>query len=308
MYAGEYATASVLQNQILSDLNLATVQVGSTDSSGSPKIYDNFGALVGINKIFGQDFDKYDPVSGYLSYRMSLALYLRAFLWGGTVRALNIVGAAVSGVNPIVVMSQEEKSGWKLKTVEAVITGIFPSHLLLDHDIPRIGRIVYVDDTTPYHIGQTIVISWSKLGTNTKLRSNQWDYNGSDVHVFLTAAADTPSVEALMKSAINNVVPARVAPRVFFHHDYVAYRPVETGSINQYLEVDPVYGYVTNSQQLPLTGVQYTTQVLTLPAGYQTLDWWFDWLTLELDDVQKPIPNRPPEQILQPTAIRAQDL
>lgn len=284
MYAIEFASGSVETNRVLRDLYINTVRPDPIDDTSQTKMFDNFGSLVGINKIFAQDTITFNTGSILQSYRSALALYMRSYLWGSTERGLDLIGGALDGVAPIVISPQVVTHGWKLTTLYGKITATFPHYIVLDRELGRYGNIFYVGDESVFTVGNLAALSFSKLDYNTYLRGEKWFYAGDELYFFGASGSLTTSVRSLVETAVLAVEPARVKPRVNFLYDFVYYRPTESiGQIDDYLSVFDDRRYVYNVQSTPLYGSVYDTGVLELPSGYQSLDWWYDWLAFEIN-------------------------
>ena len=282
MYACEYATGAVELLQMQNDLNVDYVREVPVDRSGVSKAYDNFGVLVGMSKLPGQNFNTYNNTNIWQSYRNTLAFLIQAQLNGSTDLGVSTVGAAMTGVHPIMITPLTESYGWRLTTYSGSITAIGPTILVVDPPFGRYGKVFYVDDEALFQVGGTATLSYSKLNRNTILKGEEWFYDGTELHVFAKSESVTSDVMGMIDLAIHRVLPSYIKPRIFYHPDFVYTRFAAGNGYD--LGYNSAREYVYNTRETSATGAILDSSILELPVTFCDRDWWYDWLTVELNN------------------------
>jgi hypothetical protein len=136
-------------------------------------------------------------------------------------------------------------------------------------------------------IGSGFYISYSKLGTNTKLRSKQSAYSSMEA-TFYTASSSTGSsgfINSLITSA-QHVLKADQSLRITLSDKFAYYRPQSGTSsiiINDVHALSPT-GYLYNYNSTGATGSQWESAVIQMPPYYQSYDWFMDWMVVRAND------------------------
>ena len=109
-------------------------------------MYDNFGAVVGVNKYFNQDYDTYTAGTvDLMPYRQELRfLYLASFA-GSTDAGLQLAGQAFTGIAPLFFQELDNYPGWTLGKYAGSVLAVGNNFIVIDQNIPSIGCILPVD-------------------------------------------------------------------------------------------------------------------------------------------------------------------
>ena len=303
MYAQQFASASTDINQLLNDLYVTDVRTTPVNTSRTTsKMFDNFGSVLGVSKLFEQSYDQFNSVSVLQPYRQTLRLLTEAYLAGTTEEGLARVGHAFSGIAPLIVQPLVQYPGWALSTTTGSVKGVGPGFIVTDTDVPRIGHVLPA--TGSFAVNDQFAVSWSRLGTNTFIRDSVNTYSGLDIYIFSTASV-VGSYGASIEQAFRKVVKADVNPRLFFSRDFSYYRP-QTGSVavsvTNVLSLSSA-GYMYNSAPTSVTGAVFVGDVMQLPNTLYPIydeamydidvydsyvntipDWYYDWLVLIRND------------------------
>ena len=222
MLGNELASASVEAGQVIADLSLATVRTSPVANQSTSKIYDNFGSLVGTDKFFDQDYETFTSVSAdMMSYRQELRLLFASYFAGSSYEGIQLAGRAFTGIAPLLINSTTNYPGWVLKRYSGSVVAVGTNFVVLDQVIPRIGRIIETPSASVFSPGMRYVLSYTKLGTNTIVRSEESVYNGSNVFIYTNTTND--SFKATMEKAITKAFRADIIPRFFYSSHYVGY-------------------------------------------------------------------------------------
>lgn len=225
-YGEQLASASAETRQTFLDLSIAGVRAESGYGRSASKMYDNFGALSGIEKLYDQDYDVFDDDLVLQSYRQELRLLMVSHLHGTTKEAIYNASRAFTGIKPHVTNPVEDRIGWQLTTYYNTISEVTDEFIVLSNPILRIGNVVYLRDTSAYTVGESIILSYSILGVNTILVDDKDYYSG--LRLVVPASLDM-SVDVSFKSniekAINTVLRADIKTRVTYSNNFVYDRP-----------------------------------------------------------------------------------
>ena len=282
MYGQELYSASVEENQVFSDLFINTARSVPIDNRTTSKIYDNFGRLVGVGKQALQDFTHFTTGSlATESYRQQLRLLYEAAQAGTTYVGLQKVGQSYSGISPLFAPVLTQNSGWVLTTYTGSVVAAGDGFIQVDSYLPRIGNILPTNGLT-FNSGDSYIVSWSKLGTNTKLVGAKDLYSGIRIWVYNspTASIEGGSLRMSEESAITHNLRADMDPLFFYPgsasvaspFNYMAYyRPdnVLAGgttavTIDGTFLVSP-FGYLVNHAPTAATGSEFVGDVVRLP-------------------------------------------
>ncbi len=294
MYAGELKNLQTEIDTTYRDLSIEQCRIEVLEGRSTTKLYDNFGTMLGVNRLYYQDYSTFRSSYGLMPYRQELKQLSQAFLGGTSTEALSRVGYGFTGVSPIVGELAKIYNGWTLTAPTGSILGIHDGFIELDRSIPRLGKIIPCYDTSLFEVGDIIVISYSKLGTNTIIRSKSHAFSTLDVEFFAYASMSVnTSFSSAVETTIDKVIKADQDIRISYNSNYVYYRPVNDDNIDQlasgavaidnYLSLSPE-GYLYNHARIPGEGVSFETDVLVLPSGSNYLDWYFDFFTVSRNE------------------------
>jgi len=284
MYADQLSSASIELKQMYNDNFIEDVRITPITDQTTTKIYDNFGSVIGIDKLFNQDYDFYSTAFVMQSYRQQLRLLVEAYLSATGIEGLWRVGHAYTGVAPIVTNPVQAYTGWALISITGSVAASGSGFTVSDQYVPHVGYVLPASVTT-LDPGDTYLISYSKLGYNTTLYSGEDTFSGMDVIVYGSASVSS-SFQSSIERSIEKVLKADQRARVTYSSNFAYYRPQSgTGSSG----IDNVFslsdtGYLYNSGQTAHSGSIFTGSVVQLPAGYGDYDWYYDWLVLSRND------------------------
>jgi hypothetical protein len=307
MYGDQLSSASVEVSQTYKDLFIDTVRTSPVGLQNTPKIYDNFGYMLGISKLAQQDYDLFSVPNTLQSYRQQLRLLQSAFLDATTTYGLAEVGQAYTGIAPIFVENVKERTGWTLTTYAGSVVSTGDGCVILDKVIPRIGAVIPVTGSV-FSNGSPYRVSWSRLGTNTQIHSAVEYYSTIDAYIYVSASVfNNSSFAASMQNSLQKAVRADMQVRTFFTDAfaYTRFAPVVGGFSDPTIATASV-GYIYNyNPTVPYCGSVFTGSVMQVPpiysrygsanwvtnyslyeggASYQLLDWNYDWLVYTRND------------------------
>jgi hypothetical protein len=286
MYGSALSSAQSELDQTHEDLSIDNVRIETTGNQTTSKIYDNYGSQFGLGKLFYQDYDVYSTASVLSSYRQELRIMAQAFLNGGSVLGLNEVGYAFTGIAPVIVQPLKSDSRWRLTNRTGSVQQSTGDFIVSTEQIYPFDSYIPAksNNFTP---GENFIISYSKLGTNTKLRSKKAAYSRLDLTFFTSEAMSVNSgFENALTGAVNGIIKADQFVSMSISSNLAYVRPqTGTGSVqvNDVLMLSPV-GYLYNSAPISATGSIYTCSPVQLPAGYQSYDWFPDWMIVQAND------------------------
>lgn len=278
MYGVQLASGSAEIYQVLRDLAISSVRTTAISTSNLSKMYENFGVLYEVSRLFEQNFDAYSYTYTLQPYRQNLKFIADAAVQGTTIEAINQVGRGYTGMAPVIVQPLIDKPGWRLTTHTGSVVAKGNNFFLLDKDIPKIGRVIPTDRIDEITVGQDIVLSWSKLGINTKLGSAYDYYSGLRIYVFSTGSIQTDSFKASIENAFDNVKKADLHMSVLYRDKFVFWKPT-TNPIPDEFSLQ-TGDFLINSKNISPTGAVIYSPVLTLPSDYKDYNWFYDWATL----------------------------
>ena len=273
MYGTEFASGSMGVTQAENDLFIDTVRAGQLDGHTANKMYENFGVLVGTNKVPFQEYSTFNTGSVLNSYRTTLKFLTLSHLEGTTTDALARVGQAYTGMSPLVFEPAKNYPGWTLTTYSGSIVATMynmdgnQNYVYVSPAFGRFGHVLPVL-TGSLVRGQTGSLSYSILGQNTVIYDEAFYRSGVLLYFFLPSGsvAYTAAVTASIENAVRRVLPAQVDPWICYSSDFVTWRPVAppvdtmvAGS--SVFAVSPL-GWVYNAVPTPISGSVYMTDVL----------------------------------------------
>lgn len=284
MYAVEFASASVETAQTFDDLFIDTVRTTPIGLQSTSKMYDNFGALLGVNKLSTQSYDTFNTGSIVQSFRQQLRILSEAFFAGTSVEGAYRVGQAYTGVAPLVIEPVKNYPGWTLTVITGSVEAVGPNYIVSETYVPHLGFLLPAA-TASFVAGDEYILSYSKLGYNTIIHSGQHTYSGMDVFVYASTSV-SDSFRASFERSFERAIRADIRPRYTYTNNFVYYRPqIGTGSveIDDYLTLSE-RGYLYNAAATPKAGAEFTGSVVTLPSNFASYDWFYDWLVLSRND------------------------
>ncbi|MCK9471484.1 MAG: hypothetical protein M0Q88_07015 [Bacilli bacterium] len=282
MYGREFATSSIELYKVAKDLDIRTARTSPISSNNLSKLYENFGTLVETNKFFNQNYDTFNSATGsFQSYRQMLRLLYDAVLNGGTDYALNRIGHAYTGVAPIIVQPIINEPRWQLTTYTGSVISKGDNFFVLDKELPIYGNIFVTEKIDEINVGQTIVLTKSKLGFNTKLFGSKDFYGGIYLYVFAHEDNLTDSFKDSIENHFNMVSKGDVFFYPTYSSNYKYWRPTTSQIANFSLITGH---YLINTARTSPTGAILKSDILELPTDYLNYDWYYDWLTLSRNE------------------------
>ena len=289
MYAQQLALISSNIQQAYNNLFIETVSTGSSSNTSSPFIYNNFGALYGIDKAFIQDYENFSTSSVLMGYRQQLRMLIEATYAGSSYEGVQRIGQAFSGISPILTQYEIDRPGWNLTTVSGSVLEVGENFFIGSTPFGRSGYIFpnicityngssYTSST--FSVGDTYHISYSKLGINTKIYESTYVYGNMDVYSFVSTGS-TGSISASLTSLLNNTVRADMSVNLSFNSNFVYDKP-SSSSIGYFWNYASG-NYVYNNQSI-IYGAILNSNILQLPTNYQSFDWYYDWAVLKRND------------------------
>lgn len=274
-YAQELSSASVEVAQTANDLDILQVRATSILYRSTSKIYDNFGGNIGISKLFEQNYDGFNTGSLTQSYRMQIRTLLHASNYATALESILETGQAFTGVTPLVFDHTKYYYGWRLGADLGIVYDVGNNLIVSDRNIPSIGNILPTPLPSSFATGSVFGVTYSVLGVNTVLGSKNYRYQDVEIHMFGSQFVST-SLVGNVNSAIINNLKANLVPNISYHSGYVYTRPsLSTQSVVVPLSINSEF--LTNLSPTYSTGASYVGDVLMLPSGYQSNDWYYNW-------------------------------
>jgi len=309
MYADELVDLYDETQQIFDDLSVETVRSAIIGTRSTPKMYDNFGVLVKSARRFNQDFELFKSGSVVQSYRQQLRFLSFAFLEGTSVAGLETLGRSFTGMAPSIEQHIKANPRWILTTFTGSILTVGEDFVVVNTHIPRIGNVLPVNDVSIFSPGDDFTMSFSHLGSNTKLSGEDLYYN-SIVNTYYVdlAGLGTSSAENLtsqIEFQTLRQIRSDQQLRALYSSDFEYYRPYLAYSESVSLEGSGVGvsgsipdltsdfaihpdGFLYNVGRLHATGSVHITPVIDLePAQpideeietvFQEYRWSYDWM------------------------------
>lgn len=304
MYADQLSSASLESQQIFEDLFIKSVTSNPTTGRSVSKMYDNFGSLFEVNKLFEQDYEEYNQIYYLQSYRQQLRFLSEAYFNDPVIKSIKLVGQSYNGISPVIEESSRDILGWKLQTVTGSILSVGDNIVILDKIIPRIGNIYPL--ATSSVVGDSFTYTYSKLGVNTKLIGTKRYNSGIDLYIFASGGGNT-SFQNSIENSINNVLKSDIISRYYYSDQFVIWKP-STSSLplsttvfsyagggyiynNTYINsvneiyLDLVPGSEITGEITPFYKWSITSDVIGLPVNYnENYTWYYDWSVLTRND------------------------
>lgn len=221
-YADQMSSASIETRDTFRDLGIDGVRTVEGLDRDYSRMYDVFGSVFEASKHYLQDYEFYDNTYALEGYRQQLRFLSIAALNGGTIGALNDVGYAFTGMPLHIIEPKTDQIGWILTTRVGIVLEIGDNYLILDREIFGVGRIIYLEDVSPYEVGDTASLSYSKLGVNTKLLGEKKHYSGVVLTMYVAAAMHGDiSFTSAVDNALRNVTKSDIKHEITYSADFV---------------------------------------------------------------------------------------
>ena len=314
MYALELASASAEVRQVYDDLFIGSVRTTPVGDNSTSKMYDNFGVILGADKLFNQDYNLYSNTYSLQSYRQELRLLGEAFFSGISIEGLSRVGQAYTGIAPVILEPLKYYPGWALTTYTGSVAAVGSDVLTLSGSVPRIGSVIPYTIYDPVFVaGDGYAVSNSVLGYNTTIRDEQYYYSGLSVYTFgASASVHDSSFQSSIEQSMLRVIKGDQKPKFYYSTNFASYRPA-TGSLSTGSVVDSVFsissnGYLYNANPTAVEGSTFTgNSILCYPADClwddsiydsdavwdlgtagsgSNYNYYYDWLVLTRNDAR----------------------
>jgi len=299
MYAEELEDLYTENQQAFDDLAIETVRTTNILTRNLSKMYDNFGVLLKSSRRFEQSFDIFSSASVIQSYRQQLRFLTNAFVDGISVVGLESLGRSYSGIAPIIEEHIKANPRWILSAYSGSVLSVGENFIIADVFIPRIGNILPVDNVGIFSPGDNFVMSFTHLGSNTKLSGKDLFYN-TVVNTYYIRASGVNSQSVIdTKNSIEfqalRQIRADQRLRESYSEDFDYYRPYlaysesvggsgdgigvagTVSSLPSDLAIHPL-GFLYNTERLHASGSMHVTPVIDLGNQYNQFRWHYDWL------------------------------
>jgi hypothetical protein len=298
-YADQISSSSLESEQVFKDLFIKSIRTTTIGDNITSKIYDNFGSIFKVNKLFEQDYELYDLNYYLQSYRQQLRFLSEAYFDSTTIRSIQNVGRSYNGIAPVIEQSSKDVLGWKLQTVTGSIIATGNNLLVLDTSIPKIGNI-YITSTGAV-VGDTFLYTYSKLGYNTKLLGHKRYNSGINCTIFASGFGNTSFRESI-KNSINNVLKSDIIPRYAYSDKFAIWKPFSPlfSPISNLFTFNEGGYFYNNQGVFPSSEIEYTlvpndivygnmtpiykgaitSEIVELPEDYLNYIWYYDWSIL----------------------------
>ena len=307
MYSEELVDLYDEIQQTYDDLSIDTVRSTPITDRTYSKMYDNFGALIKSSKRYDQYYDTYSTGSMVQSYRHQLRFLMQSFLNGMSVVGLERVGHAFTGIAPLIEQHIKANPRWILTTYTGSVLNVGDGFIIGNVYIPRIGNVFPIDNSTNFSIGDDFSISFSHLGSNTKLSGEDLYYNSLVLTYYTNTNNPIPQYLTTLQDNVDyqtlRVIRADHQIRTSWNNFYTYYRPSEgydiSGSLVGTVPISgmglPAWvpatldsisngfaihegGFLYNTGRIHATGSLHTTPVLDLGEKYNYYRWYYDWM------------------------------
>jgi hypothetical protein len=290
MYSLELASASAEVRQAYDDLFISSVRTTPIGSNSTSKMYDNFGVIFGVDKLFNQDYELYSNSYSLQSYRQELRLLGEAFFSGISIEGLSRVGQAYTGIAPVVLEPLKYYPGWALTTYTGSVASVGSDVLILSGSVPRIGSVIPYTVYDPVFVaGEGYAVSNSVLGYNTTIRDEQFYYSGLSVYTFgASASVYDSSFQSSIEQSMLRVIKGDQKPKFYYSTNFASYRP-STGYPSTSSVVDSVFsissdGYLYNANPTAIGGSSFTGNSILCSPATGSCNYYYDWLVLNKND------------------------
>ena len=295
MYSDHLSSSSLESQQVFRDTFIENVRNTPYEGRTYSKIYENFGLLFEVDKLFLQNYESYNYEDSLQSYRQQLRFLSEAFFKSPSIESIQRVGQSYTGMSPVVRESSKNVLGWKLQTITGSVLYEGNKLVILDVKVPGFDYIFPISPTA----SGSFLYTYSKLNYNTKLLGKKRYYSGMDNYIF-TEDTGSVSFKSSIENSIYNVLKADIIPRFHYSDEFVYWRP-STGSIP--LEAEDLFEvgeYLYNIKPIHSTDEIYldssyssfslyhkwsiNSEVLELPDDYEDYRWYYDWSILVKND------------------------
>lgn len=278
VYSEEFYLANQEVIKTFNDLSIADARTTNIALRGTSKLYDNFGADIFAAKNSFQYFDTYNSLDILQTYRQELRFLSKAYIEGTSLEALKDIGYAFTGISPLIEDPSHQYDGWVLTSYTGSVKYVGEDFIVTDFIVPHIGSIFFTN-VSLFDEGDEVKYSFSKLGTNTKLKSKT-KYNSEHKLLYYTNNSSSV-IKNSIAAHVSKLVRADIKPIINYSNKCVFYRPSAPsgGSIfvNSDMTISP-QGFLYNTQRLFPTGSVVTTPVIGLPSDYRSYNWFYDWM------------------------------
>jgi len=276
MYGSEFSSGSSLVTQVFNDLFIENVRAGTIVGRSVSKMYDNFGVMVGVNKMPYQEYDTFNTGSILNSFRTELKFLTLAYTESTTPDALARIGQSINGISPVVIEPIDNYPGWVLSNFSgSVIETVYNTqakkfYVMVNPSFGRFGKVIPLGSGV-VTTGSMISLSYSILGLNTILKSDLFEQAGVLLYFFIPSGSSTQvsDVQNVIETAVDNVLPAYIKPEIRYSFDYVLWRPVapaaDTLVSGSSIFAVNKYGWIYNAAPTSVTGSTFTTDVIQIP-------------------------------------------
>lgn len=291
MYSNHLSSSSLESQQIFRDLFIESVRTIPYEGSTYSKIYENFGLLFEVDKLFLQNYETYNYEDSLQSYRQQLRFLSEAFFNSPSIESIQRVGQSYTGISPVVRESSKNVLGWKLQTITGSVLHEGNNLIILDKKIPEFD---YIFPTFTPSTG-SFTHTYSKLNHNTKLLGKKRYYSGVDNYIF-TEDTGSISFKSSVENSVYNVLKADIVPRFHYSDKFVYWRPSTLSIPVQAENLFEVGEFLYNSQPIHSTHEIYldqvysssiphykwsiTSEILELPDNREEYIWYYDWSIL----------------------------
>ena len=291
MYSNHLSSSSLESQQIFRDLFIESVRTVPYEGSTYSKIYENFGLLFEVDKLFLQNYETYNYEDSLQSYRQQLRFLSEAFFKSPSIESVQRVGQSYTGMSPVVRESSKNVLGWKLETITGSILYEGSNLIILDIKVPEFD---YIFPTFNPSTG-SLLYTYSKLNYNTKLLGKKRYYSGIDNYIF-TEDTGSVSFKSSIENSIYNVLKADIVPRFHYSDKFVYWRPSTSSIPGEAENLFEVGEYLYNSQPIHSTNEVYldnvysssiphykwsiTSEEVELPSDKEYYLWYYDWSIL----------------------------
>ena len=308
MYAEEFVDLYSEIQQTYNDLSIDTVRTTPITDRNYSKMYDNFGALINSPKRYDQYNDSYSTGSMVQGYRQQLRFLMQSFLNGMSITGLERVGQAFTGVSPLVEQHIKANPRWILSSYSGSVIGVGEGFIIANMYIPRIGNVIPIDNSSTFSVGDDFVVSFTHLGSNTKLSGEDLYYNTITTTYYTNTINPSSEYLATLYDNVDyqtlRVIRADHQIRSSWSKYYTYYRPdlaYGTSSVGL-LDEAPISGmgypawiqftvppltnefavnssgFLYNTGRIHATGSIQKTAVLDLGPRYNYYRWYYDWM------------------------------
>jgi hypothetical protein len=276
MYGSEFSSGSSQITQTLNDLFIENVRTGVINNRNVSKMYDNFGVMVGINKTPYQEYDQFNTNSLLNSYRQELKLLYLSYIESTTQDSLSRIGHAINCIGPVIIEPILNYPGWVLMDYSGSVLNVAYNqqsrqfYAMVYPPFGRYGSILPILKPV-INTGSVISMSYSILGLNTILM-DEYSLNAGVILYFFIPSGSINQIndtQNIIKTAVDNVLPAYIKPHIFYSYDFISWRPVQPASdimvSGSNIFAISKHGWIYNANPTHVTGSIFITDVIEIP-------------------------------------------